>query len=53
VGTECPDMKVECLPGIRTEQLQRVTENRNFGSPDAVVIHVGTMTLKEVETSIM
>ena len=26
VGSECPDMKVECFPGIRTEQLQRPRE---------------------------
>ena len=46
VGTECSDMKVECFPGIRTEQLHRVVENRDLGSPDTVVIHVGTKELK-------
>jgi hypothetical protein len=46
VGTECPDMKVECLPGIRTEQLQRVIERRKLGSPESVVIHVGTNDLR-------
>jgi hypothetical protein len=40
VGTECTDMKVECFPGIRTEQLHRVTENRDLGSPHIVVAHV-------------
>jgi hypothetical protein len=39
-------MKVECFPGIRTEQLQRVIVNRDFWSPDAVVIHVGTIDMK-------
>jgi hypothetical protein len=39
-------MKVECFPGIRTEQLHRVVENRDLGSPDTVVIHVGTKELK-------
>ena len=40
------DMKVECFPGIRTEQLHRVTENRDLGNPDTVVIHVGTKDLR-------
>jgi lysophospholipase L1-like esterase len=39
-------MKVGCFPGIRTEQLQRVVERRELGSPDSVVIHVGTNDLK-------
>ena len=46
VGTEYPDMKVECFPGIRTEQLQSVIERRELGSPDSVVIHVGTNDLR-------
>ena len=40
VGTKRSDMKVECFPGIRREQLQRVTEKRDLGSPGSVVIHV-------------
>ena len=48
VGTECSDMKVGCFPGIRTEQLYTVTENRDLRSPDAVVIHVGTNDLRRV-----
>ena len=32
VGTECSDVKVECFLGIRTEQLHRVTENRDVGN---------------------
>jgi len=39
-------MKVECFPGIRTEQLQRVTEKRDLGSPDSVIIHVRTNNLR-------
>jgi hypothetical protein len=30
VGIECPDIKVGCFPGIRTEQLQRVIEKRTL-----------------------
>jgi hypothetical protein len=39
-------MKVECFPGIRTEKLHRVIENRDLGKPDTVVIHVGTNNLR-------
>jgi hypothetical protein len=46
VGNECPNMKVECFPCIRTEKLQRVIERRELGSPDSVVIHVGTNDLR-------
>ena len=46
VGTECSDMKVECFPGIRAEQLHRLIENRDPGSPDTVVIHVGANNLR-------
>jgi hypothetical protein len=35
-------MRLQCVPGIRSEKLQRVIENRDLGSPDTVVIHVGT-----------
>jgi hypothetical protein len=46
VGTECSDMKVECFPGIRTEQLQSAIEERDLGIPGSVVIHVGTKDLR-------
>jgi hypothetical protein len=46
VGTECSGRKVECFPGIRTEQLQRFIEKIDLGSPDSVVIHVGTNELR-------
>jgi len=32
VGTECSVIKVKWFPGIRTEQLHRVIENRDIGS---------------------
>ena len=44
VGAEHADMKVDCIPGIKTEQLHRVMEKRGLVSPDTVIIHVGTMT---------
>jgi len=46
VGADRSDMKVECFPGIKTEQLHRVIEKRNLVSPDTVIIHVGTNDLK-------
>jgi len=46
VGNECSGMKVECFPGIRTEQLHTVIENRDLGNPDIVVIHVGKNDLR-------
>jgi hypothetical protein len=46
VGTEHTDMMVECFPGIKTEQLRRVIEKRDLGSPETVVIHVGTNDLR-------
>jgi hypothetical protein len=39
-------VKFECFPGIRTENQQRVIERREQGSPDTVVIHVGTIGLR-------
>jgi len=32
-GAERADMKLECFPGIKTEQLHRVMEKRNLFSP--------------------
>ena len=46
VGTEFSDMKVECFPGIRTEQLHSVIESRDVGSSHTAVIHVGTNNLR-------
>jgi len=41
-GAGKSDMTIECFPGIRVDQLQRVMENRDLEYSDAVVIHVGT-----------
>ena len=46
VGAEHADMKLECFPGIKTEQLHRVMEKRDLASPETVIIHVGTNDLK-------
>ena len=46
VGAEHADMAVECFPGIKTEQLHRVTEKMDLGSPETVIIHVGTNDMK-------
>jgi hypothetical protein len=46
VGTGQNNMMVECFPGIRTENLHRVLDNRDLETPDTVVIHVGTNDLK-------
>jgi hypothetical protein len=47
VGTEKPNMRVECFPGIRADQLRIVMENRNVGYSDTVVIHVGTNDVRK------
>jgi len=51
IGAEKTNMRVECFPGIASDQLQRVveyraTEKSNWGDPEAVVIHVGTNDIK-------
>jgi lysophospholipase L1-like esterase len=46
VGSDSSDMIIERFPGIRTEQLHRVTDNRDLGSPDIVVLQVGTNDLR-------
>ena len=45
-GAEHADMMVECFPGIETEQLRRVVEKRDLGSPEIIIIHVGTNDLR-------
>jgi hypothetical protein len=42
VRVEKSNMRFECFPGIRADQLRRVTENRDLGYSDDDVIHVGT-----------
>jgi hypothetical protein len=37
----------QCFPGIRIEQLHRVTENRDLWNPDTIIIHVGTNDLRQ------
>jgi len=46
VGTDQINMIVECFPGVRTEQLHRVLDNRDLGTPDTVIIHISTNDLK-------
>jgi hypothetical protein len=36
-GAEKPNMRVECFPGIRADQLRKVMEKRNLGCSDTVV----------------
>jgi hypothetical protein len=45
-NVEADHLRVQCFPGIRTEQLQQVMESRDLGSPENVVIHVGTNDLR-------
>jgi hypothetical protein len=46
VGAEHEDMMVECFPGTKTEQLHRVIEERELGSPETVIVHLGTNDLR-------
>ena len=46
VGAENADMKVECFPGIKTDQLHRVMERRELDSAETLIIHVGTNDLR-------
>jgi len=46
VETKFSDKKVECFPGIRTEQLHRIPANRDLENPDTVVIRVCTNNLR-------
>jgi len=45
-GAELTDMMVECFQGIKTEQLHRVMEKGYLGSPETVIIHMGTNDLR-------
>jgi hypothetical protein len=51
-NVESVHVRVQCLLGIRTEQLQRVMGNRDPGSPDTVVIHVFVYCLLLIYTCI-
>ena len=46
VGAEHADMKVECFRGIKTEQLHRAIEKKDLGSPETVIIRVGTNDMR-------
>jgi hypothetical protein len=46
IEAEHADMKVECFLGIKTEHFHRVKEKRDLGSPETVIIHVGTNQLR-------
>ena len=46
VGAEHADVIVECIPGIKTEQLHGMIEKRDLGSPETVIIHVGTNDMR-------
>jgi len=46
VGAEHVEMKVGYFPGIKTEQLHRVTEKRELGNPETVIIHVGANDMR-------
>jgi len=46
VGAAKPNMRVECFPGIRDDQLRTVMENRDLGSAETVIIHVGTNDIR-------
>jgi hypothetical protein len=48
-NVESEHVRLERFPAIRTEQLQRVMENRDLGSPDTAVIRVGTNDLRRTE----
>jgi hypothetical protein len=47
VGAGKSNMRVECFPGNRPDQLRRVMENRDLGYSDAVVIHVETNDIRK------
>jgi hypothetical protein len=49
VGAEHTDMMVECFPGIRTEELHRVIEKRDLGTPETIIIHVSTNDLRAMK----
>jgi hypothetical protein len=46
VGAEHTDMSVKCFLGIRTEQLHKVIDKSDTGSPETVIIHVRTNDLR-------
>jgi len=45
-GAEHADMMVECLSGFKTEELHRVIDKRDLGSPATVIMYVGTNDMR-------
>ena len=39
------NMKAACFPGVTTEHIHRILDNRDLGIPDTVIILVGTNDL--------
>ena len=46
VGVDHAEMKVECFPGIKTEQLRRVMDRTDLASAETLIIHVGTNDIR-------
>ena len=46
VGAKHADMMVECFQGVKIEQLHRVMEKSDLGSPETVITHVCTNALR-------
>ena len=46
MGTGQNNMNAKCFPEIGTDQLHRVLDNRDLGTPDTVMIRVGQNILK-------
>jgi len=46
VGAEHTDMMVEYFQGIKTEQVNKMIEKTHLGSPETVIIHMGTNDLR-------
>jgi hypothetical protein len=42
VGAEHADMMVQCFAGIKTEHLHRVIQEKDLGSPETAIKHLGT-----------
>ena len=49
VGAEHADMKVECFPGVKIEQLHRMVEKCDKGSTETDIIHVRTDDLRSTK----
>ena len=45
-GAEDTDMVMECFQGIKIKELHRMIETKHLGSPETVIIHMGTNDLR-------